>query len=79
MEDCSLLGFLTRKVGAVTLQLSKRRSEQNVAACLLRKVEIIAISGSQNERNESLKNLRCLFKALYDSQVFSVQVFQGEK
>lgn len=78
MDDCSLPGFLTGKVRAVTLQLFDR-SEQNVSACLFLKVESIAVAGNQNLRNEPMKNLRCLFKDLYCSQVFSIQVSPAEK
>lgn len=78
MDDCSLPGFLTGKVGDVTLQLFDR-SEQNVSACLFIKVEIIEVAGNQNLRNESMKNLGCLFKDLYCSQVFSIQVSPAEK
>lgn len=63
----------------MTLQLFDR-SEQNVSACLFfLKVEIIVVAGNQNLRNESMKNLGCLFKDLYCSQVFSIQVSPAEK
>lgn len=60
----------------MTLQVFDRKSEQNVSACLLKKVEIILVAGNQTLRNESKKNLRCLFKEIIASKCFQFRVPQ---